>query len=357
MTIQKQCVGIDVSQNDFVACICTQTSDGSQQFSETVIFPNAKRGYNQLLRWARKQCTPEVEMSFLMEVTGVYYENLAHHLHQLKQKVHVVLPNMSKHYFSSLNIKTKTDAVDARILSRFGVERQHRPWCPPDPKLLKMRNLTRFYVQLRDQKTALMNLCHSKESAHDVQAFIVKSNKTLIKQIERQMDACLEQIEVLKADDPVLNNHMDQLMTISGAGLITVATVVAETLGFEHFKSIKQLNSYAGYDVVQRESGTSIKGKTRISKKGNSYIRAALFFPSINCARFCPEMKSFYARVNANKPSKMIGLVAVQRKLLALMFTLWKTNSPYIEDYQNKVASVKRQEATQDSFIELPSVN
>jgi transposase len=123
MTIQKQCVGIDVSQHDFIACICKQAVDGSQQFSETAVSPNEKRGYNQLLRWVRKICSPEVETVFLMEVTGVYYESLAHHLHQLNQKVHVVLPNMSKHYFSSLNIKTKTDAVDARILSRFGVER------------------------------------------------------------------------------------------------------------------------------------------------------------------------------------------------------------------------------------------
>jgi transposase len=219
-----------------------------------------------------------------------------------------------------------------------------------------MRNLTRYYVQLRDQKTALSNLCHSKEASHDVQAFIVKSNKTLIKQIDKQMKDCVGQITALIADDPVLNERIDKVMTIKGVGLITAATVVAETLGFEHFRSIKQLVSYTGYDVVQRESGTSIKGKTRISKKGNSYIRAALFFPAINCARFCADMNVFYTRVNTNKPSKMIGLVAVQRKLLALMFTLWKTDSNYIEGYQHKVASVKRQEATQDSYNELPSV-
>lgn len=349
MSLTKQCVGIDVSQDDFTACICSQRLDGSQGFSTVHIFPNEKKGYNQLLRWVRKQCSAEVETVFLMEVTGVYYEHLAHHLYQLKQKVHVVLPNMSKHYFSSLNIKTKTDAVDARVLSRFGVERQHRLWSPPNSKLLQLRNLTRYYVQLRDQKTALSNLKHSKEAAHDVQPFILKSNRLLVGQLDKQMKECLLQLKQLIAQDPELSERMDRLMTIKGVGLLTAATIVAETLGFEHFSSIKQLISYAGYDVVRRESGSSVRGKTRISKKGNGYIRAALFFPAINCARFSPSMHAFYTRVSANKPSKMVGLVAVQRKLLGLIYTLWKNNTIFIEEYQKEVASIKLTEATLDS--------
>jgi transposase len=77
-----------------------------------------------------------------MEATGIYYKNLAYDL-KLKQIVHIVLPNTSKHYLSNLNVKIKTDALDAIILSRFGVEKKHKAWLPPSPVLLELRNLTR----------------------------------------------------------------------------------------------------------------------------------------------------------------------------------------------------------------------
>ena len=349
MTIIKQCVGIDISQASFSVCICYSLGPDDHDYSEVKHFKNDKSGFNQLVRWVRKRCEASVETVYLMEATGVYYERLAHHLDRLKQRVHVVLPNTSKHYFSSLNIKTKTDALDAKVLSRFGVERKHKIWQPPSPVLLELRNLTRFYVQLQEHKTSLNNIKHSKQSAHEVQAVILKSNRTLIKQIDKQIEVCKVQIEKLIANEPGLDAKVKKLLTIKGVGLITVATIVAETLGFEHFKSIKQLVSYAGYDVVERQSGSSVKGKTRISKKGNRYIRNALYFPAMVSCRFTPNLKATYLRIIQNKPSKMIGQVAIQRKLLVLIYTLWKNDSEYIEDYKKEIAPTIKAEATLDS--------
>jgi len=76
-----------------------------------------------------------------METTGVYHEQLAQQLYELKQTVHVALPYKTKHYFVSLNIKSKTDAIDVRALSQFEMERAHKPWNPPSPTLLKLREL------------------------------------------------------------------------------------------------------------------------------------------------------------------------------------------------------------------------
>lgn len=334
MTIIKQCVGIDISQDSFTTCICFSGESQKYHFSEVKNFKNDKSGFNQLLRWVRKHCDGSIETVFLMEATGVYYEGLAHYLHNLKQVVHVVLPNMSKHYFSSLNIKTKTDSLDAKILSRFGAERTHHRWAPPSSVFLELRNLTRFYVQLQEQKTALNNIQHSKEAAHEVQAIILKSNRTLIKEIDKQIEVCKREIEKLVKQDADLNVKVQRLLTIKGVGLITVVTIIAETLGFEHFKNIKQVVSYAGYDVVQRQSGSSVKGKTRISKKGNRYIRNALYFPAMVSCRYNNDLKTTYLRIIKKKPSKMVGQVAIQRKLLVLIYTLWKNNTQYQEGYK-----------------------
>jgi transposase len=344
----KQSIGIDISKDTFTACRCQQTFSGDVSYTSVHSFTNDKKGFNQLIRWSRSQTEKGTEVVFLMEATGVYYESLAYHLHKLNKKVVVVLPNMSKHYFSSLNIKSKTDKIDAKILSRFGVERNHRLWEPAKPIYIELRNLTRYLVQLTEQRTALSNIKHSKEAANQVQRFILQSNQELIKQIEKQVHKCKLEIEALVRSDEALSQRVDQLLTIKGVGLTTVAAIIAETLGFEGFNSAKQLVSYAGYDVVQRESGTSIKGKTKISKKGNRYIRNALYFPAMVATRYNPIMKESYIRIIKTKPSKMIGQVAIQRKLLTLLYTLWKNNTAFDPNY-NKVASPELEEATLDA--------
>jgi transposase len=350
MDLIKQSVGIDISKSSFTACICNRGAGDELRYSETKGFKNDKTGFNQLLRWVNKTASKQADLVFLMEATGVYYESMAYHLHKVKKTVHVVLPNTSKHFFSSLNIKTKTDEVDAKVLSRFGVERTHKAWQPPSKVLQELRNITRYYVQLQEQKTALNNIKHSKESAYSVQAFITSSNKRLIAQIDKQIAKCQQKVKELIEADPELSVKVKKLLTIKGVGLITVATVIAETLGFEHVRNARQLASYAGYDVVHRESGSSIKGKTRISKKGNRYIRNALYFPAMVACRYNPDFKGAYLRIIRNKPSKMVGQVAIQRKLLLLIYTLWKNDTEFIEDYKNKVARDKAQ-ATQDSTI------
>jgi len=354
MSITKQSVGIDISKSTFTACLCQRDETGALTFSKATSFSQDQKGYNQLLRWVKQIAVKGPEVVFLMEATGVYYEPLAYHLHKIKKTVHVVLPNTSKHYFSSLNIKTKTDHVDARVLSQFGAERLHKSWEPPSPVLRQLRNLTRYYVQLQEQKTALGNIKHSKDSSYEIQAFILKSNTKLIEQIDKHIQECLSAIKKLIASDNALQDKVQRLSTIKGAGLITIATIIAETNGFEGFSSARQLTSFAGYDVVQRESGTSIKGKTRISKKGNRYIRNALYFPAMVACRFNPHLKAAYLRIVINKPSKMIAQVAIQRKLLTLIYTLWKKDTIFIHQYKAGSPNLTI-ETTQDSSVaELP---
>jgi len=353
MAISKQCIGIDISKATFTACLCQRSDDGGLAFSKTVDFSNDTKGFNQFLRWAKGGIARDAALVFLMEATGVYYENLAHHLYKIKKRVHVVLPNTSKHYFSSLNIKTKTDAVDARILSQFGVERTHKAWSPPPPVLLQLRNLTRYHVQLQEQKTALGNIKHSKDCSHDVQIFILKSNKKLIAEIDKEIGRCIGEINRLVKSAVDFHKKIEKLATIKGIGMITMVTILAETMGFEQFGSAKQLVSYAGYDVVQRESGTSVKGKTRISKKGNRYIRNALYFPAMVACRYNPLLKEAYMRIIQKKSSKMIGQVAIQRKLLILMYTLWKNDTVFIENYKVSSPDPKTETTLDSSEAEL----
>jgi transposase len=134
-----------------------------------------------------------------------------------------------------------------------------------------------------------------------------------------------------------LQKKTAQLTSIPGISFISATVVIAETRGFQGIKNAKQLTSYTGYDVVHRESGL-YKGKTSISKRGNSHIRASLHMPSMTAVRCNPTLKPFYQRLKSKKAKPIIALVAVQRKLLCFMFTLWTNDAYYNPDYERKSA-------------------
>jgi transposase len=315
----KQSVGIDISKSDFHCCVCRLDKEMKTYFSSIKKFKNSKKGFNALLKWSKSQLEPNISTTYLMEATGVYYEELAYFLHDKGLNVQVVLPNMSKNYLKSLNIKTKTDSVDAKYLSQFGVERDIPLWNPPPAFFKKLRSLTRYHCQLQEQKTVFANMLHSVEYTHEPDAFVEKSIKQSIKVIEKQIKDCEKRIKDLMAKDPEFSERIKNVTTIKGVGIMTAATIISETQGFYMFNNIKQLVSYSGYDVVERQSGSSVKGKTRISKKGNKYIRRALYFPAISAVRFSKHMKDFYTRIFERSYQKMVSYVAVQRKLLVLL--------------------------------------
>lgn len=350
--MNRQCVGIDIANDDFQVAFGKTFPDGRPAFTPAKKFANTKQGFNQLIRWVASEMDKDVPLIYLMEATGVYYEELAHHLHRIGKQVVVVLPNKFKHYKASLNAKSKTDAIDAKLLARFGVEREHEPWRPADPIFRQMRHLSRYRVQLQEQKTAISNIQHSKDHSHEVPDHVTSSVKKVIALLEREIDRLDHQMEQLVRSDEKLHTKMKELYSIPGCKLITAAAIVAETGGFKEFTSAKQLTSYAGYDIVHNESGSSVKGKTRISKKGNRYIRHHMYMSAMSASRCVPEFKALRERIKDRSKIGMKAQVAIQRKLLILMYTLWRTDSTYEKNHYQKKIAQARARATQDSALE-----
>jgi transposase len=350
----NQCIGIDISKASFTACLCKRQISGPESQSDVVEFENNKRGFNQFVKWSRKHADNSIPLAYAMEATGIYFEGLAYHLSRLNQKVSVILPNKVKHFGKSLNIKTKTDIVDARIIAKMGAERSLDAWHPPDPIFKQLRSLTRLYSDLKKERTTFGNRLDAYQSGEGPLAFIVNSNKNIIKEIELQIAKCEKEIETLLYSEEWLASKVNKLLSIKGVGLITIALILAETQGFKLIRNGKQLVSYAGFDVVLRESGTSVKGMSRISKKGNSRIRAALYFPALISSRYNQDFKNIYERINAKKSSKMVGVTALQRKILLLIYSLWKKDQSFIEDYTERAINQKSKTV---SFTEIEKPN
>jgi transposase len=350
MNVVKQSVGIDIAKMTFTACICKRRSDQTNKLSEVREFTNDKKGFNQFVKWVGKVMEKDVTIIFAMEATGIYYEELAYHLDKLKKEVSVILPNKVSHYSKSLNVKTKNDIIDAKIIAMMSCERRLFKWTPPSALFKKLRSVCRLYKTLQDDKTKATNRLKQLSCGYEPLKEALTIHRTSIKRITKELknlEGLME--EVLRTEDEVWSK-VEKLLTIKGIGLKTIAIVLGETQGFALIRNQRQLTSYCGYDVVQRESGTSIKGKTRISKKGNSHIRAALYFPSMVAVRYNPNMKEVYDRIVERSTIKKIGLVSIQRRLLTLIYSMWKSNEAYIENYEkNKISGFQEEEVSSSS--------
>lgn len=333
----KQNIGLDISKDDFKVCFYHLDCNGRRFIKGTRRFKNTLAGFVAFMKWIEKKRKTDVEVRITLEATGVYYENLVHFLDDNDYYVSVVLPNQSKAYAKSLNLTSKTDKLDANMLGQFGIERDLRRWQPASAKMRVLKQLTRDRENLLGEKVAISNKLHALNHSFEPDKTVIKRMKQRLNLIKKQIKQVEKQIQLTVKADEFIKNKVDKICKVKGLALITVATIIAETNGFVLFTSRGQLISYAGYDVVERESGSSVKGKTRISKKGNKHIRRVLHFPAISAVKHEPQFEQLFVRILDRTSIKMKAYVAVQRKLLILIYTLFKNDSVYDPNYlQNK---------------------
>lgn len=321
--IIKQNVGIDIAKADFKASFMIMNLDLSLVVKGSRTFPNTAKGYAEAIAWSSERLSSDLPLSFTMEATGVYYEGLAYHLVEQGVTVHVVLPNQAKKYGQSLGVKSKTDKIDARLLAQMGLERTLCKWEPFSSIFQTLKRLTRERDGLVCERTAALNRLHAYLHEGILQKESISRANRQIKFYDEMIDEIEKQIEQEVKSDEALLKRLSYVESIKGIGFITAVIIVAETNGFAAFRNIKQLTSFAGMDIKIRESG-KWKGKSKISKCGNRYIRKALYMPAFSKIAHDEKTGQYYKRISAKKGVKMVAAVAVQRKLLGLIYALWK---------------------------------
>jgi len=333
--VLKQSLGIDVAKDSLSLCLGTLAQDLEKQFTAGSDVPNEAKGFQQIEKWLNKLCVDKDRLVVVMEATGVYHEGAALYLHQRGYAVSIMQSGRVKRYAQSLDQRSKTDALDSRMLAMLGCERKLPAWSPPDGTLRHLKALSRERAFLLKEKNVEGNRLHAAEASAYGNLREAKRQAKRLKLLEAQLGEVEAEMRELVGSDEALAKKMKCLESIPGVSFISAATVVGETCGFNEITSAKQLASYAGYDVVLKESG-NFRGKTKISKKGNSHIRSILHMPSMTAVRVNPTLRVFYQRLKPNKAKPLVALVAVQRKLLLLMYSLYKNNEYYNPDIEQK---------------------
>jgi transposase len=327
--ILKFSLGIDVAKDklDCNLSYINELQEVKTKASRT--FNNSPAGIRDLIVWLKRHWKEVAPLIVIMEATGVYHENVAYDLDDIQLNIAIVLPNKSKKFMESLGYKSKNDTIDARGLAQMGAERSLPLWQRPLKSIYMLRSLCREHASLQDNLTEIRNQMHALDHAYMKDDRWYKRLKSQLKFFSKQEKTNKKDIEDTIKNDKILSAKVANITAIKGVGIISVATVIGETNGFSQVDKQGQLVSYAGYDVVEKQSGKR-HGKTRISKKGNSHIRRVLHFPALNVVRYGIEpFAAFHQRLMNNGKLKMQAYTAVQKKLLVLMWALWRKNEQF----------------------------
>jgi transposase len=287
----------------------------------TKVIANSDDGFAQLVDWlASHHATP---VHVCMEATGIYWEALAQFLATAGITVSVVNPAQIKAYGASRLTRSKTDAVDARLIADFCAERQPEPWQAPSPEEVALRALVLRLEALQSMRTQESNRLEVAGDA--VQDDIQQHLDWLDNAIQQLVKTINEHID----QHPDLKQKRALLDSIPGIGERTSAIILAFYADTDRFANSRQAAAFAGLDPRHYESGSSVRGKPRLSRIGHAFLRKALYMPAMVTLYKTAWGKGFKDRLaGAGKPPKLI-IGAMMRKFIHVAFGVLKSGKPF----------------------------
>ena len=334
--VVKQVAGIDVAQKELVVTLGRMLDDFSIELFSYKVFKNNDSGVKLLVDWVNKLTGYEVPVRYVMEATGVYHQKFAYYLVDNGCEISIVLPNKISNYIRTLELKTITDKSCSQAIAQFGLERKLDKWAKPKSIYKELQQLTRERDQIVQERSVIKNQIHAEKTESEPNQKSLERMQARIRFLNSQEKEIKADITDIVNKDSDLKQVINNITTIPGVGELTAVIVLAETNGFELIRNKSQLSSYAGLDVKEKQSGTSVKGKPRISKKGNRNLRKSMHLPSLTAVKWDENFKNIYARLISKNGIKMKALVAVQRKILELIYILFKNETVYDKEYITK---------------------
>ena len=327
-------IGVDVSKRTFDAALARR----GQRFPSTPLrdlpwktFARTEEGAKECLKWfaASTAKEGEAQVRIVMEATGNYSIELAAWLtgHDPNIILAIENPARTKAFIDSLGQRNKTDGLDARGLAFYGAERRPVPYEPLTPEREELRSLTRHRDTRVKERTALKNRIQECCTSRTVRTMRTRQLRQLdrdIAKLETEMNRVIHKASSLRED-------FNLLLSIVGVGPITAAVVLAELGDLRRFERARQLSAFVGVSPRVYESGTSVRGRTRMCKRGNGRVRQALFLSAMATLRTkAPNtLKDTHRRLCMEGKAGKSALGAVMRKQLILMRAVVVSGKPY----------------------------
>jgi len=318
-------IGLDISKATINVYIPINDSD--------IVINNdlksVKSLYSKLKKYYKKETK---KLIFVFEPTGSYSFLLKKFCSQKEIKSFIVNPRKSSNFAKVIGLRNKNDEIDARMLSQMIITARESEIKIPiiDEIVEDIKDLIVYYKLLTKQKTQNKNQLEAINTK-DGSSIVIKNLKQEIKLLIKKEKDILLEIKKIIAKDEKLHNAFLNIQTIKSVGEISAIVLLHHFIQYPNANQ-KQIVSLVGLDPTLKESGTSVRGKSKVSKSGSKLCRGILFMAVLNAVRNNEELKSFYNRLKDNGKHTTVAQIAVMRKIVVLAFTIYKNNEVYDEE-------------------------
>lgn len=275
-----------------------------------------------------------------LEHTGIYANILLGFLVKMKTNICIEMALQIK---NSQGMKRgKSDQIDAHRIAQYVFKNQHevRLWAPTRPQVQKMKAL----LTLRERLVRISNQLEVPLNEGDgfidlsIQKELQASSKASIRAVQKDIEKVERGIDELIRQDATLKKQFDLLTSVTGIGSIIACNMIVTTNEFKSITEAKKYACYAGVAPFENTSGTSVKGKPRVSKLANMDIKKLLYLGATSAIQHSQELKGYYERKVAEGKKKMSVINAVRNKLISRAFACIRDQRPYEKIYKHTLA-------------------
>ena len=297
-------------------------------------FENNKKGFKQMIKWLEKSSkVPTENLLFAMEHTGIYCHSISLFLFE-ENFNYVILPGLEIKQSMGMT-RGKNDKADAKRIALYAYEKRDRlkSNIPSSESIVKLKRLFSLRERMVKQRAGYkMSLKEQSEIlSKSKNKLLLKIQKRLIKCLTKEIDILETEIETIISEDDNLKFQYDLIVTIKGVGKQTALYMIVFTEGFRKFDSWRKFASYCGIAPFPNTSGSSIRGRTKVSHLANKKLKSLLDLCAKSSIQYNEEMKLYYQKRIALGKNKMSTINIIRNKILARIFAVINRKSPYVD--------------------------
>ena len=325
----KVIVGIDQSKQTIDAALLLAGKPEQFMIEQ---FQNNVKGFTTMTQWIEKQSLCSLsEVLICSEQTGLYSYPLSVFCQEHRLALWMENALQIK---QSLGIQRgKNDRTDAKRIAQYAFTHRHEVYLHtmPAKALLALKQLLAYRERLvESRKSFQIPAGELKEFKADLSGLIIKESDSLLKMIDRKIEKVNEAMMELVKADPVLSKQYELTTTVPGIGNITALYFLVYTGAFTRFRTWRQFACYCGIAPFDHQSGTSIKGRTRVSHLANKKLKSILTMCAVGTLRTDNEMKQYYERRKAEGKNSMSVINVLRNKLVSRVFAVLRRGTAYI---------------------------
>lgn len=328
----KEIVGIDISKLTIDVVIHTTKN--------YKVFDNKIKGFKKLLKWIYKSSEYDPnDIYILFEHTGRYALQLSHFLTQ-KKLLYKRLPPLQIKRSMGI-VRSKNDKVDAKVIAHYGyrIKEELSTGDVFNATIQFIHSIVTLKDRLIKQRAGMKS-----SLKEDLLIPLMKNNKSLIKtqkDVIKMLDGKIKLLQkeiLLKIkNDEHLYKIFKLINSVKGVGIQTATYIIIHTNGFKKYKTWRQFASFCGVAPFTHQSGTSVRGRTRVSNLANKKMKSLLYMCAISSLQYNPEIKQYYERRVESGKNKMSTINVIKNKILSRIFAVVDRGTPYVDIFKYAV--------------------